>query len=224
MAQVDWVTAFDGKASQQASCPPGITRTAGNLSFQAISNLTTTTADVSLFGATLATLKRLSNAPSDATSLSVSYQYSQEGGSGGANSLATVNNVNSFSATTVNLTGLNPGKRHWIRLYVTFNGAVYEVAYECFRTDFNETNFNRALGHYGDIGHSDWAGGCYAFGGDRAAITACLCGARNRKNVWKRTGTLEPNGQSIDGRLTDDTIFKWIKPAAWRTSQGCTSN
>ena len=223
MAQVDWVTAFDGKAHQQASCPSGITRTVGIPWFE-ISNLTTTTADAVISGSIWTNLIQRSGAPTDATSLSVNYQYLQEGGIGGVGVLATVTNGGEFSGTTVNLTDLKPGKRHWIRLYVTVNGKAYGIAYECFRTDFNETNFNRTLGHYGDIDHSDWAGGCYAFGGDRDAITACLCGARNRNDVWKRTGTLEPNGQAIDSRQTSDTIYKWIKPAAWRTSQGCTSS
>ncbi len=223
MAQVDWVTAFDGVASQQASCPSGITRTTGIPWFE-ISNLTTTAASVRIQGSNWANLINSSGAPADATSLTVQYQYLEEGDLGGVGMIETVTNGNGSSTQTVSLTGLKPGKRHWIKLYVTANSRVCDIAYDCFRTDFNETNFNRTLGHYGDIGHSDWAGGCYAFGGDRAATTACLCGARNRNNVWKRTGTLEPNGQSIDSRQTSDEIYKWIKPASWRTSQGCTSN
>jgi len=97
------------------------------------------------------------------------------------------------------------------------------VSRRCFKTAIDTaTAFNRQLQYHAEI--DLYAGGCFAFGGTPAQVRACLCGARNRNNQWARTGTLEPNGQAIDSRQTDDTIYKWMLSSAERTRLGCTTN
>jgi len=96
----------------------------------------------------------------------------------------------------------------------------------CFKTAPAVSALNRPIGDYGNDNWqgSGQSGGCFAFGGTPAQVRACLCGARNRQGQWAATGTLEPNGQSIDSRQTDDTIYKWTLPSRERVRLGCTTS
>jgi len=131
---------------------------------------------------------------------------------GGTRDLGTAGGGQSVPAATTTFSGLKPGTRH----AVVVRTPSTTIARRCFRTP---ADLNRALGWHDDVRR--FAGGCFAAGLTRAAERACLCGARNRNDQWARTGTVEPNGQSFDSRLSDDTIYKWILSAAERTRLGC---
>jgi len=129
--------------------------------------------------------------------------------------LGTAVGGQSIPAVTKTFTGLKPSTRYVVRARTPST----PFASRCFRTP---ADLNRGLQWHEDL--QLHAGGCFAGGLTREEIRACLCGARNRAGQWARKGTVEPIGSSVDPRLANDTIYKWILSASERTRMGCTTN
>jgi len=107
-------------------------------------------------------------------------------------------------------TGLTQNTHYVARLV---NGSTV-IARRCFRTAIDTTTFNTLLPsaanmhriqtgdtdgidlnqrrnqihHPDNFGNTEFASGCFAFGGTRAQINACMCGARNAAGTeWRAT-------------------------------------
>ena len=110
----------------------------------------------------------------------------------------------SVAAQTTTVSSLTPNTRYTVEVLA----ASKLIGKSCFRTALDlEIPFGsgRAVGP-GD----SWSSGCFAFGGTRQQILACLCGARNSSGQWART-------DSGDG-------YTYIMDATWRQSVGCMTN
>jgi len=127
-------------------------------------------------------------------------------------SLGTVDTNNPIGAQTVSSSGnLKAGERYTASLRATWSSTLEAtIVRSCFEMP---PDMNTPFSGPGSIGGTS---GCFAIGGvslggGKAAIQACLCGARHTTTgKWARTDV-------GDG-------YKYIMDAAERTRQGCTTN
>jgi len=122
----------------------------------------------------------------------------------------TVNFGTSIPAKSTTFSGLKQNTRYALTLHTRSNNSNrHTAARVCFKT---ATDLTRAIQDWGEDNFADsgTAGRCFAFGGTRQQILACLSGARNG-NSWARN-------DSQDG-------YSYIVPdSTWRNQVGRSTN
>jgi len=88
-------------------------------------------------------------------------------------------NATPLAAKTTTFGSLTQNTRYALTLHTrSSSSSRHTAARLCFRM---ATDLTRGIADWGEdnYANSDTAGGCFAFGGTRQQILACLCGARN---------------------------------------------
>ena len=206
MAQVDWSIA--GYAGPSA-CPPGQSE---ETSFVTVGDITKNSAVISTAALSLAVIRsRLGNQALTAVTPFVNVKENggnKLAGGTGVLRLVTVGQPTAPSATR-KFASLKPNTRYTAIIHSGNTNASKVIARSCFKT---AVDMEIPFGSGRSVGPGDsWSSGCFAFGGTRNQVLACMCGARNASGQWART-------DSQDG-------YEYIiSDTNWRQRVGCTTN
>ncbi len=203
-AQVDW-SIIQG-TSNQAACPNGKTQSTNRGTAFDVEDNSVTVSEVRIRTTTF-TLSYLRNALRNQglPSVGVAIDLIENGGGKRTITLGTAMTGTDVAGTTTPISNLKAGTSYAVELKL--NGRTSFT--DCFRT---APDLNIPFGSGRAVGPGDsWSSGCFAFGGTRQQILACLCGARNSSGQWARTDS-------------EDGYNHIIPDSTWRTSVGCQTN
>ncbi len=206
-AQVSQSDILGGSGS--GTCPPGVAQTDPTLISVAGGSLTKDAVRLSTPTMSMTAI-RIYTGRSVLSSAEVFLEVREDGVSRAGRiylGRARLSPATAITARTRDFAGLKQNTRYTAILRTGNAGSPF--ARICFRT---AADLEIPFGSGRSVGPGDsWSSGCFAFGGTRNQVLACMCGARNASGQWAWT-------DSQDG-------YEYIiSDATWRQNTGCSTN